>query len=129
MTQAVPLKANEKTSCRGVSLHGSGFIVTPEEAKVLGLGAVAGLEHHIRPYLNGRDLNQRSRKLMAIDLFGLSIEDVQSRFPEVYQRLVDRVKPEREAKAIGGTRDSIQYAKNWWLFGKTRNDFRPASQG
>ncbi len=66
---------------------------------------------------------------MAIDLFGLSIEDVQSRFPEVYQRLVDRVKPEREAKAIGGTRDSIQYAKNWWLFGKTRNDFRPAIAG
>ena len=37
---------------------------------------------------------------MVIDLFGLSIDDVQSRFPEVYQWILNRVKPEREAKAV-----------------------------
>jgi hypothetical protein len=66
---------------------------------------------------------------MVIDLFGLTIEDVQTRFPEVCQWLFNRVKPEREAKAVGGTRDSIQYARNWWLFGKPRNEFRPALAG
>jgi hypothetical protein len=126
VTQTVSLHANERLSCPGVKLHGSGFIVTRDEAKALGLGTIPGVEHHIRPYLNGRDLNQRSRKLMVIDLLGLSVEDVRTRFPEIHQRLLNRVKPERQAKASGGTRDSIEYAKNWWLFGKPRNEFRPA---
>ena len=98
-------------------------------SRCLGLGRISGLERHIRPYLNGRDLNQRSRGLMVIDLFGLSVDHVQSRFPEVYQWILNRVKPEREAKAAGGTRDSLQYARQWWLFGKTRNEFRPALSG
>ena len=129
VTKAVPLHANQGLSCPGVKLHGSGFIVTPQEADALGLGRISGLERHIRPYLNGRDLNQRSRGLMVIDLFGLSVDHVQSRFPEVYQWILNRVKPEREAKAAGGTRDSLQYARQWWLFGKTRNEFRPALSG
>ncbi len=129
VTKAVPLQANQGLSCPGVKLHGSGFIITPQEADALGLGRISGLERHIRPYLNGRDLNQRSRGLMVIDLFGLSVDHVQSRFPEVYQWVLNRVKPEREAKAAGGTRDSMQYARQWWLFGKTRNEFRPALSG
>jgi len=129
VTKAVPLQANQGLSCPGVKLHGSGFIVTPQEADALGLGRISGLERHIRPYLNGRDLNQRSRGLMVIDLFGLSVDHVQSRFPEVYQWILNRVKPEREAKAGDGTRDSIQYARQWWLFGKTRNEFHPALSG
>jgi hypothetical protein len=129
VTRAMALLANEKLSCPGVKLHGAGFIVSAEEADGLGLGRIKGLEWHVRPYLNGRDLNQRSRKAMVIDLFGLSLEDVRSRFPEVHQHLLNRVKPERDAKAVGGTPDSIQYARNWWIFGKPRSEFRPALQG
>ncbi len=97
-----------------------------QEAESLGLGRIAGLEKHIRPYLNGRDLNQRSRNVMVIDLLGLAIDEVKDRFPEVHQWVLNRVKPERDAKARGGTRDSIQYARDWWLFGKTRSDLREA---
>jgi len=123
------LKANEGLSCRGVSLHGAGFIVTPEQAKALGLGTVPGLEQHIREYINGRDLNQRSRKSMVIDLYGLTEEQVRDRFPAVYQWVLERVKPEREAKAQGGTADSKMYAKSWWLFGKTRGELRSSLAG
>lgn len=42
-----------------MKLHGSGFIVGPEEAEHLGLGKRDGLEQHIRPYRNGRDLTAR----------------------------------------------------------------------
>ncbi len=62
---------------------------------------------------------------MVIDLFGLTAEQVQEKFPEVYQWVLNRVKSERENK-VGGTKDSITYAEKWWLFGKTRNTFRPA---
>ena len=119
-----PLLANEGISSRGVSLHGSGFIVTPQQAKSLGLGTVPGLEDHILPYRNGRDIAQRPRGVMVIDLYGRSADDVRERFPKVYQHVVDRVKPEREAK-IGRSADMAEYAKNWWLFGKVRTELRP----
>jgi hypothetical protein len=119
---AQPLRGNVDLSCPGVKLHGSGFIVTPKEAASLGLGRIEGLEQHIRPYLNGRDLMGRSRKVMVIDLFGLSSEDVLRRFPEVYQWIFDRVKPERDQNKRPGRRD------NWWIFGEPISTFRPALQ-
>ena len=123
VTRAVPLRANERLSCRDVSLHGSGFIVTPEEAKALGLGDIAGIEQYVRPYLNGRDLNQRSRNVMVIDLLGLTIDEVKDRFPDVYQRVLNRVKPERDQNNRAAYRDQ------WWIFGEPRKDFRPALLG
>jgi hypothetical protein len=115
---AQPLLANEALASRGVSLHGSGFIVTPKQAEGLGLGKVPGLENHILPYRNGRDLAQRPRGVMVIDLYGLKIEDVQRRFPDVYQRIHDYVKPERDENKRKAYRD------NWWIFGEPRSDFR-----
>lgn len=125
---AQPLRANEGLSCPGVKLHGAGFIVTPEQAASLGLGRVPGLEQHVRPYLNGRDLTGKPRGVMVIDLYGLSREEVLHRFPEVYQWVDDRVRREREAK-INQTSDSRQYAEQWWLFGKVRAELRSAIQG
>ena len=98
LTRTVPLLSNQGLSSPGVKLHGSGFIVTPPDADALGLGRVPELEQHIRPYLNGRDLTRRSRGAMVIDLFGLTETEVRQRFPEVYQWISERVKPEREQK-------------------------------
>lgn len=120
---AVPLKANEGISSPGVKLHGAGFIVTPAEARALGLGTVPGLENHIREYRNGRDLTATPRGVMVIDLFGLSEAEVRSRFPAVYQRVLDRVKPERDQN------NRETYRKNWWLFGEPRKELRPALTG
>lgn len=118
VASAVPLRANEGISSRGVSLHGSGFIVTPEQARGLGLGSVPGLEAHIRPYRNGRDLTGRSRGVMVIDLYGLTDTDVRRRFPDVYQWVCDRVKPERDQN------NRPTYRDNWWIFGEPRTDLR-----
>ncbi|MCX6623720.1 MAG: class I SAM-dependent DNA methyltransferase [Acidobacteria bacterium] len=119
----VPLRANQGLSCRGVVLHGAGFILTPEEARELGLGRVAGLEQHIRLYRNGRDLTSRPRGVMVIDLFGLSADEVRDRFPEVFQWVYLRVKPERDANKRASRRE------NWWLFGEPISTFRPALLG
>lgn len=129
VVSCVGLRANERLSCPGVKLHGSGFIVTPEEAESLGLGRIPGLEQHIREYVNGKDLNQRSRKVMVIDLLGLTSDEVRERYPAAYQWILERVKPERDTKARGGTSDSKMYAKLWWLFGKTRGELRIALAG
>lgn len=120
---AEPLRANEGLSSPGVKLHGAGFIVTPAEARSLGLGVIAGLDEHIRHYRNGRDLTSLPRDVMVIDLFGLTEGEVKSRYPAVYQHILDEVKPERDQN----NRDT--YKRNWWIHGEPRRDLRPALSG
>ena len=127
VSAAVSLQSNAGVSSPGVKLHGAGFIVTPDQAKKLGLGKIKGLEQHIREYRNGRDLTDAPRGVMVIDLFGLTEEQVRTRFPGVYQWLLERVKPERDAKAH--TKDGAAYARQWWIHGKPRTEMRPALSG
>jgi hypothetical protein len=117
------LRANELISSPGVKLHGAGFIVTKEIAASLGLGRIPGLENHIRLYRNGRDLTSVPRDVMVIDLFGLQAAEVRSNYPEVYQWVIERVKPERDQN------NRPTYRNNWWIFGEPRSDFRPALMG
>jgi hypothetical protein len=126
----VALKANEGLASPGVKLHGSGFIVAQQKARDLGLGAREGLDAHIRPYMNGRDLLQRSRGAMVIDLFGLEEKDVRQRFPEIYQELLLTVKVDRDKQASKSpTADAKAYAETWWQFGKPRTVLRDALVG
>lgn len=120
---AKPLRANERIASPGVKLHGAGFLVTPTQAKSMGLGRVPGLESRIRPYLNGRDLQQQSRGLMVIDLDGLTEDDVRRRYPEVYQHVLLKVKPERDQNNEAYRRN------NWWLFGRNNAVMRAATAG
>ncbi|MDG2533847.1 class I SAM-dependent DNA methyltransferase [Sphingomonas sp. HITSZ_GF] len=123
ITATVPLRANAGLSSPGVKLHGAGFIVTPAEAVHLGLGRREGLDRHIRPYRNGRDLTARARGVMVIDLFGLAEVEVRQRFPEVYGHLLRTVKPERDRN------NRASYRDNWWVFGEPRRELRPALDG
>ncbi|MCL2122810.1 MAG: DNA methylase [Desulfovibrionaceae bacterium] len=120
---AQPLHANADIACRGVIPVGQGFVVTPAEAAQLGLGRTPGLEKHIRPFRNGRDVTDTPRGVMVIDLLGLTAEAVLERFPEVYQWLFHRVKPQRDQVRREGHRD------NWWIFGEPRKTLRPALAG
>ena len=130
LQQAQQLQANEGLSSRGMSLHGSGFIVTLREAEALGLGKRKDLDKHIRPYRNGRDLMSVPRGVMVIDLFGLEADDVRKRFPEVYQHLLQTVKVAREKQyKKSPTRDAKEYLDRWWIHGKPREQLRPALAG
>ncbi len=123
VASAGPLQANLNLSNRGVQLFGAGFIVTREEAAALGLGAVSGVERHIREYRNGRDLMATSRDALVIDAFGLSADQLRERFPAVFQWLVERVKPERDLNNRASRRE------NWWLFGETNPKLRSQLSG
>ncbi|MCL2822578.1 MAG: hypothetical protein FWD57_01170 [Polyangiaceae bacterium] len=123
LTLALPLLANRDLCSRGMVLHGSGFIVTPSQATKLGLGRIPGLDRHIRPYRNGKDIAARSRGVMVIDLHGLSAQEVQDRYPEVYHWVFTRVKPERD-------HNRQEYRRqNWWLFGGKNTVLRAALAG
>ena len=120
---AVALRANMDLSNRGVQLFGAGFIVTPQEARGLGLGTLAGLEKHVRHYRNGRDLTSTPRGVMVLDMFGLGVDEVRVRFPAAYQWMLERVKPERDQN----NRETRR--KNWWLFGETNPKLRRQVNG
>ena len=120
---ASPLIANQGIAIRGVCLVGRGFVVRPKEANLLGLGKIKNLENHIKPYFNGRDISQRPRGVLVIDLEGLSSSEVQKEFPDVFQRILDRVKPERDQNREPYRRE------NWWVFGRKHTDLRRSITG
>jgi hypothetical protein len=120
---AQALTSNLSVANMGMKLHGQGFVVVPAEAKLLGLGRIAGLERHIRPYYTARDIVQNPRGNLVIDLYGLVEAEVRSTFPEVYQWVLERVKPERDQN-----RDESRKA-NWWLFGRTHESLRTSLSG
>lgn len=130
LTSVRPLRANEGLCSPGVKLHGSGFIVTPDEARWLGLGTTPGLEAYILDYRNGRDLMAQPRGVMVVDLFGLCGSEARNRFPQVFQWLMERVKPARDGQAAKSpTNDAKEYARLWWQLGKPRTELRLALNG
>jgi hypothetical protein len=120
---AVPMEANAGISSRGFELGNAGFIVSRVQAVSMGLGVANGLEQHVHEYRNGRDLTSRPRGVMVIDLFGLTVDEVRARFPDVYQWLFERVKPERD---VNRDQRLLTY---WWLHRRLREDLRLMQYG
>ena len=115
---AEKLIGNGGVSSNGVMLAGAGFIVTPAIANALGLGRDPAVADHIRDYRNGRDLTQTPRGVYVIDMFGLSPDEVRDRFPEIYQYLTEKVKPERDQN------NRPKLKRDWWIFGEVRKTWR-----
>ena len=58
------------------------------------------------------------------------MSEVRDKFPELYQHLMGTVKIDREnVAAKSSSKDVKEYAKNWWTFGKPRQELRPALVG
>ncbi len=117
------LQANQNVSNRGFELGNSGFIITHEEANALGYKKIAGIENYIREYRNGRDITDRPRNVLVIDMYGLDKKEVENLYPEIYQRLLLRVLPERKQN-----RDAI-LRERWWLHRRLREDLRAMIKG
>ncbi|MDP1901480.1 MAG: class I SAM-dependent DNA methyltransferase [Rubrivivax sp.] len=111
------LLANAGLSFMGVILVGEGFVV-PSDDPLLSIERGS-----IRKYMNGRDLVQSPRDVYIIDFFGLDEAEARIKFPNAYQRILDRVKPFR----LTVKRDS--HRRDWWLFGEKRPAMRYALAG
>ena len=140
VTKAVTLKANDELCSPGVKLHGSGFIVAPEQAERLdpySINIVGGQSEDkprirsgignepqvIFEYRNGKDLMARPRGVMVIDTYGLSETELRERHPSIWQHIHEEVKPHRDAN------NRASYRENWWLFGEQRSEIRKALHG
>ena len=77
----------------------------------------------VRPWINGEDLNGRSRNLWIID-FGVDMSMVQAALYEApFEHVRTVVRPER----IKNRRSA--YAEEWWLHVEPRSGFRKATTG
>jgi hypothetical protein len=123
LDSAIGLKANDRLSNTGVKLHGDGFIISREEANELRPDSLRNAPMVVKRYRNGKDIAQHNRDVLVIDLDGIPIDEVRTRFPTIYQRLFDRVKPERDHNNEAYRRD------NWWLFGRRNTELRAGLRG
>ncbi len=123
LVSALDLKANMNLCFRGVTLVGQGFVVDEEQSKALGKHIRRNLEKYIVPYYCGKDIADYYRGLDVIDLFELSIDEVEARYPEVFQHLLNSVKPLRQQN----NRES--YKAKWWVFAEPRSNLRQSRNG
>lgn len=112
------LKANKNMCFQGVVPAGDGFKLDAGQLDVLGNGA--DLSEVVRPYLIGKDLVQRLERRWIIDAFGLDAPDLRARYPSVYSKLLETVRPERASNA------RKQYRDLWWIFAEPRPAMRDA---
>jgi hypothetical protein len=113
VSSAHSLMSNSNLANHGVIRGGEGFLATGDQLASLGYEQRKGIEHHLRPILNGSDITSKPRGFFVIDLFGLSEVEVRDRFPEVYQWVFTKVRPSR----LNNKRDTRR--ENWWLFNES----------
>ena len=77
----------------------------------------------LKPTLNGRDLAKPPRERYVIDTFGLEEDELREQFPELYERLLREVKPQRQKVRRKAHREK------WWLHGEKRPGMRKAQDG
>jgi len=116
------LKSNQDLSHQGVTLVGKGFRL---EKSDLGMKDFAPAREAgvIRPYIIGRDLTGEREDRLVIDAFGFSEERLRKEYPEIYQLLLQRVKPERDQNKRASYRDK------WWIYAEPRSEMRKAALG
>ncbi len=121
-TSAVRLEANRSLCFQGMNLVGKGFRISRDNAGELGY-SLDNLPEVIKPHRNARDMMQGGEDILVIDLFGYSAERARIEHPALYQRLLDRVKPERDHNK------DAQRRRDWWLFGRSNAALRISWSG
>ena len=116
------LKANEVLSFQGPILVGEGFRIAPEELEKLGLDRKS-LPSVVRKYVIGRDIVQSQEERYVVDFYGLSSDEARVHYPQLFQKIVNEVKPHRDANKDNGFRE------RWWLWGRPRPNLREAVIG
>ncbi len=122
-TISIQLNSNESICHKGMQLNGQGFVLTEFERDHLVARDGAGAAVLIRPYVNGRDLTQISQRRFVIDTHGINEPELRMSAPATYMRLLELVKPERDAGREPSRR------KFWWLHGRTHDNQRDALRG
>ncbi len=119
LTSAKSLEADQGLSFMGVIPVSLRFVLSPAEATHLRQGE----SEAVRPYLSGKDLTDNRPPRLIIDFFGLSEAEARQKHPELFQHVLEHVKPFRDTVVRANHR------LNWWIFGEARPGMRKALDG
>ncbi|MBS0557004.1 MAG: class I SAM-dependent DNA methyltransferase [Proteobacteria bacterium] len=120
VAEASTLIANQRLACPGVQLSGQGFIVEPKDVRSL---SDRTRERMLRRYVTGRDVTQSMREQYVLDTYGVKLATLRSEYPDAFQWLHDRVKPERDDNP------REKYRREWWIYAEPRGKFRASLAG
>lgn len=115
------LLMNRGVAFEGMKPSGSGFVITPDEAKAWIDQSPQNAEV-VAPYLSGSDVGESpgaAASRWVIDFFDRP-ESVAAAYRAPFQRVIEAVKPER----MTTNRASIR--TNWWQYGEKRPALRAA---
>ncbi|MCI5042298.1 MAG: class I SAM-dependent DNA methyltransferase [Donghicola eburneus] len=116
------LKSNVGLAWQGCKVVGSGFQI-PREIRVAWTTEHPEYRKELPQFLAGADLTRTIKERYVIDVTGWSETQVRNERPELFQHLVDNVKPYRDENRDEGFREK------WWLFGRPRPEMRLALDG
>ncbi|HWB02741.1 MAG TPA: DNA methyltransferase [Verrucomicrobiales bacterium] len=114
------LRANFGIACPGVQLSGQGFIVPSDQVDQF---CEATKLKMLRRYITGKDVMQGMREQYVLDTYGTTKEQLFGAYPDAYQWVLDRVKPERDHNP------REKYRRAWWIHAEPRGKFRSALHG
>jgi hypothetical protein len=122
------LKENSGLAFNGIYVLGMGFVVEPERA-VEWIAVDERLQAVVRPYLNGKDLNndpQQRASRYVIDFNDMSLDEAKS-FELAFARVDRDVRPERQRRRNNGKYVlSSPLPEKWWLHARSRPAMRKA---
>ena len=119
-SQCLPLESNRDTCLQGCKLVGDGFLVDESKKERLAASSPES-RRFLRHYVAGSDITRQPQGRWVIDFYGLDEHTAQDSFPDGFQVVLDRVKPERDHNKRDVRR------RNWWLFGENAPKLRAAS--
>jgi hypothetical protein len=106
---ARPLHANSGIAFTGMYPLGQGFVLLPVDVQAATGGS--GKERALlRPFYIAKDLTQRDRRALVIDFYPRKQDECREGFPNLFQWVLTRVKPQRDHDPVEERR------RNWWLF-------------
>lgn len=119
LDDARPLIANSALSYMGVIPVSLNFVVTEVELSYFGISTF-DRPPVVARYLGGKDLTDSRPSRFIIDFFGLAEGEARRLYPQLFQRVLEKVKPFRDTVARRNHR------LNWWIFGEARPGMRSA---
>jgi hypothetical protein len=117
---AKSLRANSMLAHQGIIPVGEGFRVSCATAESKYAAEIRA--RILRPYLNGRQFIAGTAPDYIIDFFGLSEDEARRLYPDLYQIVLDSVKPQRDQV------NRQVHRERWWVFAEPRATMRPALQ-
>jgi len=117
------LSRNKGKSFQGSIVLGLGFVLTPEKAEEL-IKRNPKNKDVIFPYLNGDDLNshpEQKPSRYVINFFDWEEEYCKNNYPDCYEIILEKVKPERtRVDSEGNFVLRKPLPQKWWIYGEKR---------